>query len=394
MGERESAVPALHPTIHPCRTFLSQARASFYRPYATHLASWGFATLQYDARPLSMPPDAVELGWLADAVAWAVGAAPESDPLATEGALFAAGHSRGGKLAALHAAGVVEEALDAYARALEAAEDAEEASGGGHGTGRRVGGRGAAGPVSSSPPPPPPPPVRGAFLLDAIDNTRFAPESPAYPSGARALARRGVPVGVAAAGVVGGCNPAEASSLATFWPAAGPGSWLALLPGAGHAEFLDAGPILNRVFDLLCRRGDGDAGAGHGRAATIRTARTALVAWMDGVARGCLPPAPNATAAAPAPPLVSVALSFDRDGAVRVALQPAEEAAPSAPPPSSVATAGARGLVTNFLAWARAEAASCPAALAFTVKDKAPEAVSNVLPFWRAGVGAAATADA
>ena len=351
-----------------------------------------------------MPPDAVELGWLGDAVAWAASNAPPGSPLDTDGALFAAGHSRGGKLAALHAAGV-ERHLEAYAQALEAAEAEEE---GGQRRGRRVGGGGcdsaaAAAPSTPPPAPPPPPPrVRGAFLLDAIDNTRFAPESPAYPSGARALGGA-VPVGLAAAGVVGGCNPPEAATLATFWPAAGPGSWLALLPGAGHAEFLDAGPVLNRVFDLLCRRGDGDAAEGHGRAATIRAAATALVAWMDGQARGgggVRPP--TAAAPPPAPPLVSVALRLDRDGAVRVAVSPAaaapDPAPTSSPPPPPVIAAGrARALVADFLAWARAEAASRPAALAFAVKEEAPAAVAqagNVLPFRRAGVGAGATADA
>ena len=332
-----------------------------------------------------MPPDAVELAWLADAVAWAKAAAPASDPLSDM--LFCAGHSRGGKLAALHAAGAGR-ALDAYAQALASAEAAEGGGGGGD-RGRRVGQNTTS---TTAPPPPPiplPPPVAGAFLLDAIDNTRFAPESPAYPSAARALGGR-VPVGCAAAGVVGACNPAESSTLATLWPAAGPGSWLALLPGAGHAEFLDAGALLNRVFDALCGRGDGDGSAGHGRAVTIRRAAAALVAWVDGLARGggVFPPLlPTPPPAEPADP-VSVALRFDRDGAVRVALRPATSSALLTPTP--VATAGARGLVTNFLAWARAEAAARPAALVFDVKgggEGETAAVSNVLPFARRGSG-------
>jgi hypothetical protein len=352
-----------------------------------------------------MPPDAVELAWLGDAVAWARSAAPADTPL-SDTLLFTAGHSRGGKLAALHAAGAGR-ALDAYARALADAEAAEE-GGGGHG--RQVGGGGrgadaAAAPTLPTPPPPTPPPaVAGAFLLDPIDNTRFAPESPAYPSAARALGGT-VPVGLAAAGVVGACNPAESSTLATLWPAAGPGSWLALLPGAGHAEFLDAGPILNPVFDLLCRHGDGNPRAGHGRAATIRRAGAALVAWVDGVARGGAvgPPGPAGPPAhdpAGADQPVSVALRFDRDGAVRVALTPtgggaAGQATPATTP--SLAAAGARRLVSNFLAWARAETAACPGALVFEVKgsgggsdgDGAAPA-GNVLPFQRRGGAVAA----
>ena len=47
-----------------------QTRAGAYERLAAHLASWGYAAVQYDARVLSLTPDALELGWLGDAVAW------------------------------------------------------------------------------------------------------------------------------------------------------------------------------------------------------------------------------------------------------------------------------------------------------------------------------------
>ena len=40
-----------------------------------------------------------------------------------------------------------------------------------------------------------------------------------------------------------------------FWQAAGDGSWHEVVADSGHAQFCDAGPILNRVFAALCRTG-------------------------------------------------------------------------------------------------------------------------------------------
>jgi hypothetical protein len=38
-----------------------QSRASYYAPYATRLASWGYAVLQYDTPLLAMPDTATEV---------------------------------------------------------------------------------------------------------------------------------------------------------------------------------------------------------------------------------------------------------------------------------------------------------------------------------------------
>jgi hypothetical protein len=43
--------------------------------------------------------------------------------------------------------------------------------------------------------------------VDPVDNTRFSPESPDYPSAAMALAESGREVGLMGAGIVGSCNP-------------------------------------------------------------------------------------------------------------------------------------------------------------------------------------------
>ncbi len=42
-------------------TLCMQMRASFYKGYATRMASWGFAVLQYDVPVLTTLPDAPEV---------------------------------------------------------------------------------------------------------------------------------------------------------------------------------------------------------------------------------------------------------------------------------------------------------------------------------------------
>ena len=81
----------------------SQSPSALYASYASHLASWGYAVLQYDAASIiNLTPDAAEVGFLAPVWAWAVGAAAAAGaPLAAD-SLLVAGHSWGGKLAALH----------------------------------------------------------------------------------------------------------------------------------------------------------------------------------------------------------------------------------------------------------------------------------------------------
>ena len=44
-------------------------------------------------------------------------------------------------------------------------------------------------------------------MLDPVDNTRHTPESPAYPSAAKALARSDRAVGISGAAHTGNCNP-------------------------------------------------------------------------------------------------------------------------------------------------------------------------------------------
>ncbi|KAI8473061.1 MAG: hypothetical protein J3K34DRAFT_457494 [Monoraphidium minutum] len=196
-----------------------QARESQYTPFAERLASWGFLVLQYTAPALSIVHDNIELGFAGPVLEWLRSAAATETNAALHGRadfrrLVVAGHSRGAKLAALH-----------FAAALA-----------------RRAGVAAVGGAAAPPEPAHPYDIHAAFLMDPVDNTRATQESASYPSACRALAATGARVAIAGAGVIGATNP-EGSNWRRFWASAGPGSWLGVLPRAGHTKWLQ-GPSL------------------------------------------------------------------------------------------------------------------------------------------------------
>ena len=73
--------------------------------------------------------------------------------------------------------------------------------------------------------------IAAAYLLDPVDNTPQTPESAAYPSAAKALARCGRAVGISGAAQTGNCNPEGSSSRVRCceWLASGP--WAVVLSG-------------------------------------------------------------------------------------------------------------------------------------------------------------------
>lgn len=212
-----------------------QARASYYAPLARRLASWGVVVLQYNAPALTIIPDASELPFLGVAVEWLKKAVhSESAQPALQGRadldkLVLAGHSRGGKLAALH-----------Y----------------------------SSGEVCGLP-------IRTAFLIDPVDNTSFTPESADYPSASKALRAAGKPFGLAAAGIVGSSNP-EGSNYKVFEAAAPAGSWTFVLKHAGHTTFMKPPTgvetwLLDRVF----------GGGKMSRDLAISQTAAAMLAWFQ-----------------------------------------------------------------------------------------------------------------
>ncbi|KAK9817015.1 hypothetical protein WJX72_008340 [[Myrmecia] bisecta] len=180
-------------------------RASFYKQYAEHLSSWGCSVLQYDHKFWHTPADASEVQFLDQLIDWV---AQQNDTpntplsgLVDISKIAVAGHSRGGKLAALHLAGN--------------------------------------------------PRVKTAFLIDPVDSTTYVPPSPQNPSAVQALAGLGKRAGMVAAGITCSCNPAG-SNYQKFFGVLGSGSWLAVILQASHQEFLNA-PLLNWVFNhVIC----------------------------------------------------------------------------------------------------------------------------------------------
>ncbi|KAL4447405.1 hypothetical protein ABPG75_004624 [Micractinium tetrahymenae] len=202
-------------------------RASWYWRLVRQAASWGVLVLQYDIS--GFPTAAAELHLFPELIQWLNDQSVDpGNPLYGQvdlGRLATAGHSRGGKLAALAFAGTTD-----Y--------------------------------------------VSTAYLIDPVDNTRYSPESQDNPSAVKALAAGGLAVGISAAGRTGNCNPAD-SNYAHFFAAAGNGSWLGLVAGAAHAQFADAGCIANAAADLLCGRGRGVS-----RPAVAALTATPMLAWL------------------------------------------------------------------------------------------------------------------
>eukprot|EP00882_Tetradesmus_deserticola_P022757 GHRQ01024706.1.p1 GENE.GHRQ01024706.1~~GHRQ01024706.1.p1 ORF type:complete len:349 (+),score=82.36 GHRQ01024706.1:130-1176(+) len=80
-----------------------QLRSAYYTPYARWLASWGYVCVQYDLALFHIVPDEVELGYLPYLLDY-LQHQPSIKGRLNLNRIGAAGHSRGGKLAALHLA--------------------------------------------------------------------------------------------------------------------------------------------------------------------------------------------------------------------------------------------------------------------------------------------------
>ncbi|GBF95133.1 hypothetical protein Rsub_07717 [Raphidocelis subcapitata] len=209
------------------------SRAGFYSYLANRLASYGYAVVQYNPTALIIT-DAVETTFVA-AIRTFLQGQPAGSPL--DGKLdwsreATAGHSRGGKLAALQLAAAPAE-------------------------------------------------FETAFLIDPIDNTMFSPEGPDYPSAVKALAALDPKkaFGLIGAGVPSACNPPEANYTG-FWAEAAPGSWFEFIPGATHADFINIVPGANIPLPPVCGKGTTPAEEVQQLTATTMTA------WFESFFRG------------------------------------------------------------------------------------------------------------
>lgn len=206
-----------------------QGSAAEHAALVQRLASWGVATLQPRPGVLTVP---TELALLQGFPSWLDQQAAEpSSPLGAGAVdperLVVGGYSRGGKLAALLFA------------------DNPQA-------------------------------FKAAYLVDPDDSaTAPFPRPPPEdnPLAAAALLAAGVPVGLSSGGVAGRCCPVD-TCRGAFWPAAGNGSWLSVLPGASHSTFVSGGVLVDAASDLLCGKG------GDSREEVVTLTATPMLAWL------------------------------------------------------------------------------------------------------------------
>lgn len=222
-----------YPTVAMFNGF--QAKAPWYTGVARRTASWGYVILQYTL-PGMLPivVDRTELTYLQPLLDWlrTQGSAPAS-PLygkADVARLATMGHSRGGKLAALHYAGR--------------------------------------------------PDVATAVLLDPIDGSDMTPHSVDYPSAVDALCDQNKTAAIIGAGITGRCNP-TAYNYPHFWGVLGSSSWQVVVQQAGHMQFATTGnPVTDWALSALCKRG------AIATSDVISIASTVATAWLEATFRG------------------------------------------------------------------------------------------------------------
>jgi len=337
-----------------------------YASMATRLATWGYVAVRYDRRDglTDLLDDAACAELLADLVAWCA-----RDPLlrrlADPSRTLLVGHSRGCKVGALAALRLQEE----EAREQRAAAGEEEAAAA---AGRRraaavaavaalavaaaagvapdgpkcaaedaLDARNEAAEAAALQQPQPPqrqqqqqqrerPRVVGMVCLDPVDATRYAPESPRYPSALAAMRRRAaeeaegegeeegaqaagagagagagarsrgrisdIPWAILGAAAGGDCAPGGSNYLAWFEGVPGPAVEV-VIPGAGHMAFTDPPARDGGRGGGAAGGGGGGGGSGGGLARSVCSVGTAdeaevrrvsmalTVAFAEGVMR-------------------------------------------------------------------------------------------------------------
>ena len=220
-----------------------------YTRYANHLASWGYATVQYDPDPywLTIMPRGVETELFVNPVIeWAVGAgAAAANTQLDVRRMGVTGHSLGGKVSVL--------ALG-YSK-----------------TGSRH-----AGPTN----------ISAAFLLDAVDIRIVTHEAPYFYSNmGETFANITVPIGAMGMPLRDKCT-IPGHSWDVVYPSARKGSWMFLVYHSSHVVWMAAADDARDriVFDyatFMCG-GIGD----NSKEATIKYTLAAMTAWFDGGAVG------------------------------------------------------------------------------------------------------------
>lgn len=220
-----------------------------YTRYANHLASWGYASVQYDPDPywLTIMPRGVESELFVNPVIeWALG--PGAVAAGTQldaRRMGVTGHSLGGKVSVL---------------ALGASKTGSQ----------------HAGPTN----------ISAAFLLDAVDIRIVTHEAPYFYSNmGETFANITVPIGAMGMPLRDRCT-IPGHSWDIVYPSARKGSWMFLVYKSSHVVWMAAADDAKDkiVFDyatFMCG-GVGD----NSKEATIKYTLAAMTAWFDGGAVG------------------------------------------------------------------------------------------------------------
>lgn len=216
-----------------------QTYASYYKDYVDHLASFGYIVVQYDTKKMMLMKDKAEAAFFPHLLDWLAQQHEETNGflsgLVDMDRVGVAGHSRGGKLAALHTA------------------------------------------TSDI--------VKTAYLIDPVDNDgTFAKESEDYPSAVKALVGKEKTIGIVGSGITGRCNP-DGANYKEFWKALGSGSWLTVIQSAGHCQYITAPPLFEWAMGLMCGHG------GDSCQEVITVTRPGMLAWFEKNLRGFSSPA-------------------------------------------------------------------------------------------------------
>ena len=178
----------------------------------------------------------------------------------------------------------------------------------------------------------PSPRIAALALLDPVNVTRYAPQSPRFPSATAALVAG--PAGLAALPVciVGGgwahdCAP-EGANYDTYYAACRGPTWMTVLPGAGHFQFVGGGG------------GGGAGGDGAASPSSSASSSSDSATFLQRALCAEGPATGEAVRAASAGAVTAWSLAVLGGGVGVKALQEEEEAAP--PPPPLPAKGGKR----------------------------------------------------
>eukprot|EP01025_Chloroclados_australasicus_P052667 TRINITY_DN6148_c0_g1_i6.p4 TRINITY_DN6148_c0_g1~~TRINITY_DN6148_c0_g1_i6.p4 ORF type:complete len:230 (-),score=11.40 TRINITY_DN6148_c0_g1_i6:1471-2160(-) len=205
-----------------------QCQASWYFAYANALAEAGFIVIQYDKSEFDVVDDIVEMTFVKQIKDWVLYSLQQFQEIQINAhSIGIAGHSRGGKIAAL-----------LYA------DDDEETY------------------------------ISTVYLIDPVDSTKYTPASADFPSAVQALAGKNKTLGLTGSDISGMCNP-KGSNYLHFWNVVNQqSSSLQVVQNSGHMQFCEPPKWFKPILNYMCGYGSNTAQE------TINLVLKEMTPWM------------------------------------------------------------------------------------------------------------------